>query len=122
MALRGRPPSPERRYLDPVFQRSLWLNKDGSPCRQRHGRTPGFLTLGNGLKCDMVHVIGMAEYFFYEAKERGNRITKKAAFVKGIQEILTENDLRLSRAKQLAETAMRIHRDMVRDLGFLPIK
>lgn len=121
MATRGRPPSPERRYLDPAFQRKLWLNLDRSPYRQRRGRTPGFLTLPNGLKCDMVHVIGMAEYFFFEAKERGKRITKKTAFEKGIEEILADNGLRQSSAKRLAETAMRIHRTMVHDLGLLPI-
>lgn len=169
MATKGRPPSPERRYLDPAFQRKLWRNiegrklslrgvrllwrnieprklslnewrnllwnievrkkehklwrsKDGGPYRYRMplGRPPG-LTLPNGLKCDMVHVIGMAEYYFYEAKERGQRITKRAAFEKGIEEILADNGLHLSSAKRLADTAMRIHRTMVHDLGLLPI-
>ena len=140
MATRGRPIKPDR-CIDPVYQRTLWrsmevrklsleedrklwLSKDGGPYRYRMplGRPAGLLTLPNGLKCDMVHVIGMAEYFFYEAKERRNRITKKAAFEKGIEKILTDHGLRQSSAKRLAETAMHIHRDMVRELGFLPIK
>jgi GTP cyclohydrolase I len=70
----------------------------------------------------MVFVIGMAEYFFYQAKESGARITKKAAFERGIQELLAYYGLNPTRAKRLAETAMRIHRDMIRDLGLLPIK
>jgi hypothetical protein len=121
MATRGRPPTPERHYLDPAFKNKRRLNTDGSPYRAPLGRPAG-LTLATGLICDMVLVIGMAEYFFYQAKERGAPITIRAAFERGIQEILAYYSLRPSRAKQLAETAMRKRRKMVGDLGLLPIK
>jgi hypothetical protein len=121
MATRGRPPTPERHYLDPAFKKKRRLNVDGSPYRAPLGRPAG-LTLATGLRCDMVLVIGMAEYFFYQAKESGEPITKRAAFERGIQELLAYYGLRPGRAKQIAETAMRVHRTMIRDLGLLPIK